>query len=92
MIISSQKMSAIIELLRKFGARRIFLFGSYLDKPEKANDLDLAVEGIPLNRLLDADVELSGILSMPFDLISSEENPDFFRIVREYGKVLYEEK
>ncbi|OGJ90027.1 MAG: hypothetical protein A2268_12665 [Candidatus Raymondbacteria bacterium RifOxyA12_full_50_37] len=91
MVISSIKMKSVIDSLRRFGARRILLFGSYAETPEKAQDVDLAVEGIPLARLLDADVAVSDILAVPCDLVSREENPDFFKIIQNSGKVLYEE-
>ena len=91
MAITRIQIQSIINALRRFGAKRILLFGSAAETPEKARDIDIAVEGIPLKRLLDADVAISDILAMPCDLVSSEENPDFYRIIRNYGKVLYEE-
>jgi predicted nucleotidyltransferase len=74
------------------GARRILLFGSILDSPETARDIDLAVEGIPLNRIIDADVAVYEILKLPMDLISREENPAFFDMIKDDAKVLYEER
>jgi hypothetical protein len=53
--------------------------------------VDLAVEGIPLDRLLDADVEVHEALRAPTDLVSREENPTLYDIVIRYGKVLYEQ-
>ena len=65
------------------------LFGSAAESPDKARDIDLAVEGIPPERILDADVELAQILEQPFDLVAREMNPEFFSIVMRYGKVMY---
>ena len=90
MIVPEERMLRAVNALKEFGARRVLLFGSYLDAPERANDVDLAVEGIPLNRLLDADVAVCEILEVPMDLISREENPEFFDIVARRGKVLFE--
>ena len=71
------------------GARKVILFGGAAENPESANDIDLAVEGIPLNRILDADVEVDDILRQPYDLVSREENSDFLNIISRYGRVLY---
>ena len=92
MEVDSEKIQATVEVLRSMGARQILLFGSFLDSPTTALDIDIAVEGIPLHRLLDADVAVHEILRAPFDLISREENPAFFEIVKRYGQVLYESR
>jgi hypothetical protein len=61
-----------------------------LDSPATARNIDIAVEGIPLNRLLDADVAVHDILRAPFDLFSREEKSAFFEIIQQRGRVLYE--
>jgi predicted nucleotidyltransferase len=71
------------------GAKRVILFGSAATTPERARDVDLAVEGIPPERILDADVALMDILQQPFDLVARELNPRFFSVVERYGKVLH---
>ncbi|MBM4050503.1 MAG: hypothetical protein FJ279_35865 [Planctomycetes bacterium] len=92
MSISEEKLQLAVRALRELGAKRILLFGSFVESPEGARDIDLAVEGIPLNRLLDADVAICDILQAPLDLVSREEAPDFFEIIKDYGKLLYEER
>ena len=87
-----KKLKEAVDLLRRMGAKRVLLFGSAAESPETARDIDLAVEGIPLARILDADVEVHEILNFPTDLVSREENPAFFEIVQRFGKVLYEER
>ena len=71
------------------GVRRVILFGSASRMDSGYKDIDIAVEGIPLNRILDADVEVGDILRQPYDLVSREENSRFFEIISRYGKVLY---
>ena len=90
MIVPEERMRRAVETLRRLGARRVLLFGSFLDSPDNAHDIDLAVDGIPLNRLLDADVAVQDILEVPADLVSREENPALFEIVARRGKVLFE--
>ena len=89
MAISLEKLPSVVEALVGMGARTVLLFGSAAESPERANDIDLAVEGIPASRMLDADVEVYRILQQPFDLVSREENPEFYDIIRRYGRVVY---
>ncbi len=91
MSISESVLKKIPELLREYGAKRILLFGSMVDTPETARDIDVAVEGIPLNRPLRAGVELEEELGVPVDLVSMENQPRFAQIIQQYGRVLYEE-
>ena len=89
MIVPEARIKRAVDALKELGARRVLLFGSFLRDPEKARDIDLAVEGIPLNRILEADVLLQETLGVPADLVSREENPSLFDIVARRGKVLY---
>ena len=89
MAVNLEKIPQAVQTLVKMGARKVILFGSAAENPESANDIDLAVEGIPLGRILDADVEIGDILQQPYDLISREENSDFFEIIARYGRILY---
>ena len=89
MILPEGQLDALVMLLRSFGAKRVLLFGSYLSDASKARDLDIAVEGIPLTRLLDADAGAYALLRQPLDLVSREEDPAFFDHVSIGAKVLY---
>lgn len=90
MKISDQKIEAIVETLRRYGARRIIVFGSYVSFPEDARDIDLGVEGIPPDRLGAAEMAVFRLLRMPFDLISREETPEFYKLVEKDSNSLYE--
>ena len=90
MKVTQKQMQAVTEALRQMGARTVVLFGSMVDSPETANDVDIAVDGIPLRLILEADVVVHDILGVPTDLVSREENPLFFDVVRDYGQVLYQ--
>ncbi|MBI4560185.1 MAG: hypothetical protein HY706_21545 [Candidatus Hydrogenedentes bacterium] len=89
--ISDATIQQVVGTLRSFGAKRILLFGSFVRDPTNAKDLDVAVEGIPLSRVWEADAELSEILNMPCDLVVREENPAFYEIIRKRATVLYEQ-
>ena len=86
-----ERLPQAVDILKKMGAHKIILFGSAVDKPRQARDIDLAVAGIPLSKILDADVAVHDILKYPTDLISQEEDPVFFNLIQAYGKPLYEQ-
>ena len=90
MEITNAQLETLIETLRLMGARTIVLFGSMVDSPETARDVDIAVEGIPLSRILEADVAVHELLGVPTDLVSREENPAFFDVVKDYGRVIFQ--
>lgn len=89
MAVNLENMSMVVRALVKRGARKVILFGSAANHPELAQDIDLAVEGIPINRILEADVEVGDILRQPYDLVSREEHPVFFDLVAREGKILH---
>jgi predicted nucleotidyltransferase len=89
MAVNLQCLPQAVRALVQMGATRVILFGSAVSAPERACDVDLAVEGIPPERLLDADVRMMDILGQPFDLVAREINPRFFSIVERYGRVLH---
>lgn len=85
------RLEDAVRALRSFGARRVLLFGSYARAPRMARDVDIAVEGIPVSKLWRADGAVADALGVPFDLVSSEANPEFFALVGKRAKVLYEQ-
>ncbi len=92
MVFTEEKLNRAVLVLRRMGAKRVVLFGSCATNPATASDVDLAVEGIPLTRLLDADVEVHAAMDAPTDLVSREENPTLYDVVVRYGKVIYEQR
>jgi len=92
MKLSDSILHTATTILRRFGARRIVLFGSAADSPETARDLDLAVEGLPAHRLLDACLALERELRVPFDLVRLERRDGFAELVVGAGRVLYDDR
>ena len=89
MAVNLERLPQAVGTLVEMGAKRVILFGSAAMDPARAGDVDLAVEGIPPEHILDADVALMDILQQPFDLVARELNPRFFSVIERYGKVLY---
>jgi predicted nucleotidyltransferase len=89
-----QALPTAVAILRRYGAKRIVLFGS-LCQPgrfHRTSDIDLAVEGIPKRDFFRAGADLMMVLDWPVDLKPWEELDDAFRdLIAEKGEVLYEE-
>lgn len=85
-------LETAIATLKNYGAKRILLFGS-LCRPGRFrydSDIDLAVEGIPPDKITRAAADLMMTIDWPTDLKPLEEVDDFFRLrILEIGEVLY---
>jgi uncharacterized protein len=67
-------------LVEEFGARRVWIFGSVLQAWfHEASDLDLAVEGVALDRVGQAWERVQQALGLPVDLVALEEAEDSLR-------------
>lgn len=77
----------------RFRASRVFLFGSLAwGEGHEGSDIDLAVEGVPVEQRSACAAALSTALPLPVDVLSLEELPEpFRRRILEQGLVVYEE-
>jgi predicted nucleotidyltransferase len=77
-------------LVERFGARRIWLFGSLaLGTAHLGSDIDLATEGLPPERYFEALAEAMRIARADVDLVRLEEAPQSLRErVAEEGREL----
>lgn len=91
MKVSTEQLDKVVVALRTLGARQVLLFGSYAYDPEHAHDIDLAVEGIPLDRLWRADGEVASEIDVPVDLVFKEESPALYALISRDAQVLYEQ-
>ncbi len=96
------RKDAIAAICRRFGVRRLEVFGSAADGTfdPKRSDVDLLVEYFPgvdlgpwLARYFDLKEELEALLGCPVDLVmpdaASMENPYFARAVNRSRRPLY---
>lgn len=75
------KLPQVAELLRaRFGATRIWLFGSYVvGTLHPDSDVDLAVEGVPATGIDRAHAEIEAILDGVVDLVDFGSAPTSLR-------------
>ena len=86
------KLERIVEISKRYGARKVILFGSFLEDALKANDIDIAISGIP-----DKDFfKYYGQISMEIDdvdVVDLNDLPEhFYQRVMSKGRVLYDRK
>ncbi len=90
MLSTAECIKRAIDISKRYGVSRLVLFGSALENPETARDLDLACEGVNDWHFFKLAAELEEELNVPVDLVPLEDS-DFGRHVRKIGKVLYEQ-
>ena len=73
---------------RRFGATRLLLFGSALEHPATARDLDLACAGVPGWKLFELSSALEETLRVPLDLVALDRPSPFTRLIEKRARVL----
>jgi predicted nucleotidyltransferase len=70
--------------LKEAGAREVYLFGSGArGKMREDSDIDLAVSGLPPEKVFHAMGNAGDILRRPFDLVDLDEINPFTRYLKE---------
>ena len=83
-----------ITIVRSHGASRIILFGSALESPHSARDIDLAIEGVTGWDFFALAAELESALPIAVDVIPLDQVHEnhFTRSLRRKGRVVFERK
>lgn len=90
MQLDSSQLDRIVELARKHGATRLILFGSALEQPDRARDIDIACDGVAGWDLYTLGGLLEEMLRINVDLIPLRPETPFTRRIERRGKVLYD--
>lgn len=72
------------------GATRILLFGSALEVPEEARDLDIACAGLAPEVFYEVAGGLSRLLGREVDLVDLTDDNVFTRHLEAAGRVIYD--
>ncbi len=81
-------LTKAVSVAREFGARRLLLFGSALENPATARDLDLACAGVPGWKLFELAAALEEALQMRLDLVPLDPPTPFTRLIEKRARVL----
>ncbi len=90
MPVTQDQIDRAVEIARRYGATRVLLFGSAVDHPETARDLDLAVGGVDGWEFLRMSAEIERTVMVPLDVVPLDAESWFTNRINERGQVLYE--
>lgn len=85
MPVTDEHIETAKAIARRYGATRMVIFGSAVDDPESARDLDLAIEGVDGWTIWTVAAEIEESLDIPVDVIPLDPGP-FTDLVEEYGQ------
>ena len=86
-----KELFKIVDISKKFGAKKVLLFGSFLEDKNKARDIDIAVSGIPSKDFFSYYGKVSMEIDDEVDIVDIDDvNPHFYKRIISKGKVLYE--
>ena len=88
MAIRERHLKKAVMLAKSFGATRLILFGSALNNPEDARDIDLACDGIKGWKLYEFGARLEDDLQVPVDLIALTPSNRLTKLIERRGRVL----
>jgi predicted nucleotidyltransferase len=88
MAIEKKHLDRAVSLAKSFGATRLILFGSAVNDPERARDIDFACDGIMGWKLYEFGAQLEEALLMPVDLIPLSPPSRLTRLIERRGRVL----
>jgi predicted nucleotidyltransferase len=88
MAFSTEQFNFITTLAQSYGATRLFLFGSALENPDTARDLDLACDGVSGWKLYELAARLEEQLNVSIDLAPLSPPNRFTRLIELRGRRL----
>ncbi|MCK4357555.1 MAG: nucleotidyltransferase domain-containing protein [Candidatus Cloacimonetes bacterium] len=86
MEIQERLLNKIIKLARQYGVTRLILFGSMLDDPSIAQDIDLACDGLTGWNFYKFGAKLEEELNLSVDLIPLTPTTLFTKYIESKGK------
>ena len=88
MNIGKETFETISTIAKEYGATQLILFGSALENPADAKDIDLACEGVTGWKLFELAAQLENTLHINLDLIPLTPSSRFTRHIETHGKRL----
>ncbi len=86
MSVFSSQIDKCIEIAREYGAKKLVLFGSVLDKPDSARDLDFLCDGVEGWKLYEMSAKMEEETGIPVDVIPANPKSQFIEYNLKKGK------
>lgn len=90
MAITQDNIKTAIDLAKEYGATRLLLFGSALEDPDNANDLDLGVDGISGMKFFQYGGILETMIYKQVDIVDLSLDNVFINHIKQIGKYIYD--
>lgn len=90
MKIDQTLIDKIVSLAKAYGATRLILFGSAVETPLEARDIDLACDGIPGWKIYELAARLEDELGTSLDIVPLTPPTAFTEYIKTKGRVLYD--
>lgn len=88
MAVSQKQIERIIAIAKAYGATRLILFGSAVEMPEKARDIDIACDGVEGWKLYEFAARVEEELGTNLDIVPLSPPNRFTKFIETKGKVL----
>lgn len=90
MAITQEHINSAIQLAKEYGATRLLLFGSALDDPDNANDLDLGVDGLFGLKFFQYGGILETLIDKQVDIVDLSLDNVFINHIKQIGRYIYD--
>lgn len=88
MPITQAQIEKIVSLAKSYGATRLILFGSIIETPAQARDIDIACDGVTGWKLYELAARLEEELHTPLDLVPLSPPSRFTKRIESKGRVI----
>jgi predicted nucleotidyltransferase len=89
-MITNEQINTCTDIARRFGARRLVLFGGAAEDPARARDIDLLCDGVEGLDFFRMGAEMEERTQAVIDLVPMAPATRFTRYVLDRGKILHE--
>jgi len=88
MPITQAQIEKIVSLARSYGATRMILFGSIIEKPTEARDVDIACDGVAGWKFYELAARIEEELHTSLDLVPLSPPSRFTRRIESKGRII----
>ena len=88
MPITQEQIEKIVSLARSYGATRLILFGSIIEEPTEARDVDIACDGVVGWKLYELAARIEEELHTPLDLVPLSPPSRFTKHIESKGRII----
>jgi len=88
MAVTQSQIDRIIALAKSYGVTRLILFGSAVEEPEEASDIDIACDGVSGWKIYEMAAKIEDELDIPIDIVPLTPSNKLTKYIESIGKVL----